>query len=126
MTKYIPPLMASLLSQFDAGELVEFIQFISLLVHRLQVQNISCHLVINNTNVSQDQILDVLDQLISPLSSHIISTLSIGTNDINDRQVNMETKKAYLSLLNSIMAAKLYVVFTSERKSIPPYPYSTK
>jgi exportin-T len=38
MTKYIPALMASLLTQFDSGELVEFIQFISLLVHKLQVR----------------------------------------------------------------------------------------
>ena len=38
MTKYIPALMASLLAHFDSGELVEFIQFISLLVHKLQVR----------------------------------------------------------------------------------------
>jgi exportin-T len=37
MVKYIPALMASLLAHFDSGELVEFIQFISLLVHKLQV-----------------------------------------------------------------------------------------
>lgn len=36
MTKYIPPLMASLLAHFDADELVEFIQFIGLLVHKLE------------------------------------------------------------------------------------------
>ena len=38
MTKYIPTLMASLLAHFDSAELVEFIQFISLLVHKLQVR----------------------------------------------------------------------------------------
>ncbi|KIJ50979.1 hypothetical protein M422DRAFT_27087 [Sphaerobolus stellatus SS14] len=98
MTKYIPLLMASLLTHFDSGELVEFIQFISLLVHRLQ-----------------EQILDVLDELVTPLSSHIVSILSVPINDTNDRQVHMETKKAYLSLLNNIMSTKLHVVFTSER-----------
>jgi len=97
MTKYIPPLMGSLLAHFDSGELVEFIQFISLLVHKLQ-----------------EQISDVLDQLLTPLTSHIVSILSVPVSDI-DRQVYMETKKAYLSLLNNIMSTKQYAVFTSNR-----------
>ncbi|KAF8589812.1 ARM repeat-containing protein [Ramaria rubella] len=98
MVKYIPALMASLLAHFDSGELVEFIQFISLLVHKLQ-----------------DQILDVLDQLITPLSTHIFSILSLPINGTSDKQVHMETKKAYLALLNNIMVVKLHSVFISER-----------
>lgn len=32
----------------------------------------------------------------------------------------METKKAYLSMLNNVMTAKLHAVFTSERTFLPP------
>ncbi|GJJ08694.1 hypothetical protein Clacol_002913 [Clathrus columnatus] len=98
MTKYIPPLMASLLAHFDSAELVEFIQFIGLLVHKLE-----------------NQIYDVLDQLITPLSTHVVSILSTPVTDPSERQIHIDTKKAFLLLLNNTMTAKLHSVFTSDR-----------
>jgi hypothetical protein len=59
---------------------------------------------------------DVLDQLIAPLSAHITALLSQPVNGTDERGIHVETKKAYLALLNNIMASKLEDIFTSERK----------
>ena len=37
VTHFIPPLMTNLLAHFEPAELVDFMNFISLLVHKLQV-----------------------------------------------------------------------------------------
>ena len=58
---------------------------------------------------------DVLDQLISPLSTHINDLLSQPITGTDDQRAHAETKKAYLTLLNSIMASKLQGIFISER-----------
>lgn len=60
---------------------------------------------------------DVLDQLISPLSTHINNLLSQPITGTDDQRAHVETKKAYLTLLNSIMASKLQGIFISERTS---------
>lgn len=57
----------------------------------------------------------MLDQLIGPLNLHIKSLLSQPISGTDDERAHIETKKAYLALLNNIMAAKLQGVFTSER-----------
>lgn len=62
---------------------------------------------------------DVLDQLIGPLSSHINDLLSQPINGTDDQRAHVETKKAYLALLNNIMASKLQGIFISERKGRP-------
>lgn len=58
---------------------------------------------------------EVLDQLIGPLSAHITSILSQPASGTDDQLTKSETKKAYLALLNTVMASKLHGVFTSER-----------
>lgn len=59
---------------------------------------------------------DVLDQLIGPLSTHITTLLSQPISGTDDERAHVDTKKAYLALLNNIMTAKLHGIFTSERK----------
>lgn len=60
---------------------------------------------------------DVLDQLIGPLSSHINDLLSQPITGTDDQLVHSETKRAYLTLLNSIMSAGLHGIFISDRTS---------
>lgn len=59
----------------------------------------------------------VLDELIGPLSAHITALLTQPVTGTDDERVHIETKKAYLALLNSIMSSKLHGIFTSERMS---------
>ncbi|CAL1716704.1 unnamed protein product [Somion occarium] len=98
ITHLIPPLMANLLAHFEPSELIDFMNFIGLLIHKLQ-----------------NDMFDVLDQLIGPLSSHIDALLSQPVTGTDDQLTHVDTKRAYLNLLNNIMVAKLYDVFTSPR-----------
>ncbi|KXN89108.1 Exportin-T [Leucoagaricus sp. SymC.cos] len=100
VASFIPPLMGNLLAHFEPSELVDFMNFIGLLIFRLN-----------------KELFDVLDQLIGPLNLHIKSLLSQPISGTDDERAHIETKKAYLALLNNIMAAKLQSVFTSERNS---------
>ena len=64
---------------------------------------------------------ETLDQLIGPLSAHITMQLSQPPTGTDDQRSQLETKKGYLGLLNSIMSAQLQGVFTSERMRLPSF-----
>ncbi|PFH52965.1 hypothetical protein AMATHDRAFT_55850 [Amanita thiersii Skay4041] len=98
VTEYIPPLMGALLAHFEPSELVDFMNLIGLLIHKLQ-----------------KDMFDVLDQLIGPLVMHITDMLSQPISGTDDHRAHIDTKRAYLGLLNAIMIARLEGVFTSER-----------
>lgn len=100
VTHSIPPLMSNLLAQFEPSELVDFMNFIGLLLHKLH-----------------KDMFDVLDQLIGPLSAHISSLLSQPISGTDDQRAHADTKKAYLALLNNIMASQLQGIFISERNA---------
>jgi exportin-T len=61
---------------------------------------------------------DTLDQLIGPLSRHIISLLSLPVEDKDEEVTLVDTKKGYIGLLNGVMTSKLQGIFISERESI--------
>lgn len=58
---------------------------------------------------------NVLDELISPLISHVSQLLSQPASGTDDAVTHGDTKKAFLALLNGIMTVKLQGVFLSER-----------
>ena len=57
----------------------------------------------------------MLDQLIGPLSAHINGILSQPVTGTDDQVMHVDTKRAYITLLNNIMASKLHGIFTSAR-----------
>ncbi|CCM00091.1 uncharacterized protein FIBRA_02118 [Fibroporia radiculosa] len=98
VTRLIPSLMANLLAHFEPSELIDFMNFIGLLIHKLQ-----------------RDMSDVLDQLIGPLSAHMNGLLSQPVTGTDDELTLIDTKRAYLALLNNILVAKLHGIFTSDR-----------
>ncbi|KAI0067464.1 ARM repeat-containing protein [Artomyces pyxidatus] len=98
VTRFIPTLMANLLAHFEPTELVDFINFLNLLIHKLQ----------------QD-IFDVLDQLIGPLNAHITEIMSQPVTGTDDAVSHNDTKRAYLTLLNNTLSSKLPGIFISDR-----------
>ncbi|KAE9407804.1 KapM protein [Gymnopus androsaceus JB14] len=100
VTHFIPPLMGNLLVHFEPTELVDFMNFIGLLIFKLN-----------------DDMFNVLDELVGPLTSHISTTLSQPISGTDDQRAHVETKKAYLALLTSIVAARLQGVFISPRNN---------
>ncbi|KAJ3865292.1 armadillo-type protein [Lentinula novae-zelandiae] len=100
VTHFIPPLMGNLLIHFEPSELVDFMNFIGLLIFRLQ-----------------DDMFDVLDELIGPLTTHISTTLSQPISGSDEQRMHVEIKKAYIGLLTSVMSTKLQGVFISPRNN---------
>ncbi|OAX43155.1 ARM repeat-containing protein [Rhizopogon vinicolor AM-OR11-026] len=96
VTQLIPSLMANLLAQFEPSELVDFMNFIGLLIHKLQ-----------------RELFNVLDELIGPLSAHITQLLSQPIPGTDDSAA--QTKRAYLTLLTNIMSSDLHDIFISDR-----------
>jgi exportin-T len=94
----IPQLMTSMLAHFEPSELVDFMAFIGVLVHKLQ-----------------DEMFAMLDELIGPLSQRIVELLAQPVTGTDDQLQHNETKRGYLAFLNSIVGAKLQRVFLSER-----------
>jgi len=98
VTDLIPTLMVNLLAHFEGTELVDFINFVNLLVHKLQ----------------QD-LFNVLDELIGPLNAHVTNLMFQPVTGTDDILTHGESKRAYLTLLNNIVSSKLAGVFLSDR-----------
>jgi exportin-T len=71
--------------------------------------------------IAQQDFVDVLDQLVGPLNTHIAALLAQPVTGTDDQLTHADTKKSYLALLNGIMAAKLHGVFLSDRQCSSPY-----
>ncbi|KAI0264504.1 ARM repeat-containing protein [Gloeopeniophorella convolvens] len=98
VTDLIPTLMVNLLAHFEGSELVDFINFVNLLVHKLQ----------------QD-LFNVLDELIGPLNTHVTNLMFQPVTGTDDVLSHNESKRTYLTLLNNIMSSKLAGIFLSDR-----------
>ncbi|QRV89824.1 exportin-T protein [Ceratobasidium sp. AG-Ba] len=98
ITQYIPMLMNRLIRQSQPVELVDFLSFLSFTVHKLQ-----------------NEIFNVLDELISPLSTHIFELLARPVEGTDDRLQHNDTKRAYLEFVTHIMTDQMHSVFVSER-----------
>jgi exportin-T len=57
----------------------------------------------------------VLDELITPLTTHVSQLLAQPASGTDDALTHGESKKGYLNLLSGIMTSKLQGVFLSER-----------
>lgn len=97
ITDFIPAFMTSLLSQFEPTELVDFMNFLGLLMHRLTTQ-----------------IFDVVNQLVAPLHARILELLAEPVSGTDDKITHTDTKKAYLTFLSNIVQNKLQGVFLTD------------
>ncbi|KAG8814048.1 pre-tRNA nuclear export protein [Serendipita sp. 399] len=98
ITEYIPRLMASLLSHFEPAEFVDFIGFLSHMTHKLH-----------------EQLRGVLEEILMPLTTHISTAISQFVTGTDDSVARMDTKKAYLTFLNTIMTSHLGSIFVSQQ-----------
>jgi len=87
-----------MLSSCQPAELVEFIGFLGLVVHKLQLE-----------------IYDVLDELVTPLHNHMSNLVAQPIDGTDAKLESVQTKRAYLELLVSVMTGRLFVVFVSPR-----------
>jgi len=90
--------MSRLIQQFDPSELADFLSFLGLLMHKLQLE-----------------MFNVLDELLSPLHDHIFGILTRTPNGVEEKSSQMDTRKAYMAFLNNIIVSKLQGIYTSDR-----------
>ncbi|KZT36068.1 ARM repeat-containing protein [Sistotremastrum suecicum HHB10207 ss-3] len=101
VTPYLPQLMSRLLTHFHSSELLDFMNFISLLVHKLG-----------------DEMYAPLEELIGPLHTHVVEMMSGADGGGAEERAGFgETKKGYLLFLNNIMIGKQHKIFTSPRNA---------
>ncbi|KAL1738251.1 hypothetical protein HDZ31DRAFT_21984, partial [Schizophyllum fasciatum] len=100
VTHLIPPLMTNLLAHFEPTELVDFLNFIGLLLHKLK-----------------RDIFDVLDELIGPLTDHIGRIISQPVQGTDEERDRVETRRALINMFNSTLDSDLQGVFTSPRNN---------
>ncbi|CAG7849531.1 Exportin-T AltName: Full=Exportin(tRNA); AltName: Full=Karyopherin-beta; AltName: Full=tRNA exportin [Serendipita indica DSM 11827] len=98
ITEYVPRLMQALLSHFETTEFVDFISFIAHMTHKLQVQ-----------------MQPVLDEVFIPLTTHVSSLIAQPITGTDDKTAHIDTKKAYLTFLNTVMHSNLGTIFISPR-----------
>lgn len=108
--------MVNLLAHSEPSELADFMNFIGLLVHRLKVRECGLNEDYDyKFDAFQDAMFQVLDELMTPLTTHVSQLLAQPASGTDDALTHGESKKGYLNLLGSIMASKLQGVFLSER-----------
>ncbi len=71
----------------------------------------------SRSDLAKNEVLDMLDQLITLLKTKVASVLSQPVDGTDTKQTRDETKRAYLDFLSVIMSGPLYTVFISPRKS---------
>jgi exportin-T len=94
----VPRFVESVVTEFQPPELVDFLGFLSLLMHRLK----------KNT-------FETMDMLLLPLLSRIFSVLrnpATGTDDIVQHR---RLQEAYLNFFTALMNSNLETVFITER-----------
>ncbi|EST05806.1 Exportin-1/Importin-beta-like protein [Kalmanozyma brasiliensis GHG001] len=97
---YIPGLIDALLSEVTSQELVDFVNFLSLVVNRYK-----------------DDVKAIVDQLFLLLVERIFYFLNQGVTGTDDAVQKSELQKAYMNLLSSMVQSGMEGVFVSDKNA---------
>ncbi|KAJ1570901.1 hypothetical protein NDA11_005398 [Ustilago hordei] len=97
---YIPALIDALLSQVTSQELVDFVNFLSLVVNKYK-----------------DDVKSTVDQLLLILVERIFYFLNQNITGTDDAVQKSELQKAYMNLLSSIIHSGMQSVFISDKNA---------
>lgn len=95
---YIPGLIDALLSEVTSAELVDFVNFLSLVVNKYK-----------------DDVRSIVDQLLLILVERIFFFLNQGVTGTDDAVEKSELQKAYMNLLSSMVQSGMESVFVSDK-----------
>ncbi|KAK9370508.1 armadillo-type protein [Lipomyces kononenkoae] len=97
----IAVLVSRLLSESRPSELIDFMSFLGQLIHNFK---------------GESGILEMLDQLLTPLLSRVFYSLSIAANGSTDEEIQQsDIKKAYLNFMMGLLNNGMEAVLTSDR-----------
>ena len=97
---YIPGLIDALLSEVTSQELVDFVNFLSLVVNKYK-----------------DHVKSIVDQLFLILVERIFYFLNQGVSGTDDAVEKSELQKAYMNLLSSMVQSGMEGVFVSDKNA---------
>lgn len=97
---YIPGLIDALLSEVTSQELVDFVNFLSLVVNRYK-----------------DDVKSIVDQLFLVVLERIFFFLNQSVSGTDDAVQKSELQKAYMNLLSSMVQSGMESVFVSDKNA---------
>lgn len=98
IAELVPRFVSSVVTEFDPTELVDFLAFQSLLMHRLK----------NNA-------FETMDMVLLPLLSRIFAVLGAPVTGTDEALIHRKLQEAYLNFFTAIMNANLEGVFITSR-----------
>ncbi|OCF35216.1 exportin-T [Kwoniella heveanensis BCC8398] len=98
VAELVPKFVSVVVTEYEPSELVDFMLFLGLLMHRLK----------KNT-------FETIDMLLLPLLSRIFAVLGQPITGTDEAQTHKKLKEAYLSFFTALMNANLDGVFITER-----------
>nr|ODN95651.1 exportin-T [Cryptococcus depauperatus CBS 7855] len=98
VAELVPRFVSAVITEFESSELVDFLHFLQLLMHRLQGST-----------------FETMDMLLLPLLSRIFAVLQQPVTGTDEAQVHTRLKEGYLAFFTTLMNENLDGIFTSER-----------
>ena len=98
VAELVPQFVQKVVTEFEPAELIDFMTFLGLLIHRLK----------RNT-------FETMDMLLLPLLSRIFAVLQQPITGTDDASMHRKLKESYLTFFIALMNANLDAVFISER-----------
>ncbi|KAL7425109.1 pre-tRNA nuclear export protein [Cryptotrichosporon argae] len=98
VAELVPRFVQAVVTEFDTSELVDFLQFLGLLMHRLK------------TNA-----FETMDMLLLPLVGRIFAIFRQPINGTDDQMQHRRLQEAYLAFFTALMNANLEGVFITDR-----------
>lgn len=120
--EYVALFVKGIVAHFDPSELVEFLGFLGLVLHKLKVRLSKCCTSGSIRGLTpcpltrfafQGDLLDVLDGLVLPIIQKVFQILAEPVTGTDDELAHTNLRAAYLSFIASIMGARLDAVFLS-------------
>ncbi|ODO00845.1 exportin-T [Cryptococcus wingfieldii CBS 7118] len=97
VAKLVPRFVSAVVTEFEPSELVDFLLFLQLLMHRLQGSS-----------------FETMDMLLLPLLSRIFAVLGQPVTGTDEAQVHTRLKDAYLSFFTTLMNENLDGIFITD------------
>lgn len=111
IAELVPRFVTHVVTEFEPSELVDFMIFLNLLMHRLKVSTVAWP----QADARQSNTFETIDMLLLPLLSRIFAVLQQPVTGTDAVMTQRRLKDTYLQFFTALMNANLDGVFISER-----------
>jgi exportin-T len=113
VAELVPTFVQHVVTEFESSELIDFMTFLALLMHRLKV---SRHLDAGRAQLTrQKNTFETMDMLLLPLLSRIFAVLQTPAAGTDEALVRRKLQEGFLAFFTALLNANLEGVFITER-----------